>query len=63
VYELMRKGELPSYRDGRSRKILLKAIRDRIDRLTQADKEWHPLVVNPPRRQRKPNPAAEHVEA
>jgi hypothetical protein len=58
----MRSGELPSYRDG-GRKILMKSIRDRLDRLFAADTQWHPLVAKPPRSPRNSPRSADRAEA
>jgi hypothetical protein len=50
LYQLMRSGELKSYRDGRSRRVLMKSIKDRVNRLAATDRKWKPLAVKPPRR-------------
>jgi excisionase family DNA binding protein len=50
LYKLMRTGELESYRDGRARRITMKSIKDRVNRLAAADRKWRPLVTKPPRR-------------
>jgi hypothetical protein len=49
----MRTGELKSYRDGRARRITMKSIKDRVNRLAAADKEWQPIAAKPPRRQQR----------
>jgi hypothetical protein len=50
LYELMRAGELESYRDGRARRITMRSIRDRMARQLAADsaEKWHPLNPQPP---------------
>jgi hypothetical protein len=54
IYELMRTGELESYQDGRSRRIPMAAITDRIARqLAAADSSgWRKITSAPPPRRR-----------
>jgi excisionase family DNA binding protein len=49
LYELMRAGELVSYRDGRARRITTASIHQRMARqIADSAEKWHPLNPQPP---------------
>jgi hypothetical protein len=53
LYGLLRSGELKSFRDGRSRRITMKSINDRVNRLARAEKRWTQINPRPPSRKQK----------
>jgi excisionase family DNA binding protein len=53
LYKLLRDGELESYRDGRARRITMKSIHDRVNRLGAADKKWQQIAPQPPRQRKR----------
>jgi hypothetical protein len=58
LYQLLRNGELESYRDGRSRRIVVKSIQDRVNRLARAEKRWTQINPKPPPRNKRQPKAA-----
>jgi excisionase family DNA binding protein len=54
IYQLMRAGELPSYEDGRARRIPMVAINDYIARrlAAAAERGWRKITPAPPPRYR-----------
>jgi excisionase family DNA binding protein len=53
LYVLLRSGELRSFRDGRSRRVLMSSIQARVNRLAAADKKWRQITPRPPRNKRE----------
>ena len=53
LYQLLRSGELKSFRDGRSRRITMKSIHDRVNRLAAVDRKWRQITPRPPRNKRQ----------
>jgi hypothetical protein len=49
IYELMREGELISFRSGKSRRVTVQSIHAYVERrLAESAGEWQPFVEQPP---------------